>query len=89
VPSPLTRDDIADIYQALGQQGRAALMRDPASQDRYELDTEAAGAVDGMDSLYAILGEIPNQDKLKHNDTCWQRHAACLRDRIKEALGWE
>lgn len=79
----------AEIYESLGpayaQQARETRLNvEYAGSDRH------AGCVD-TDDLAAILHAVPDDDRksVKHDDTCWHRHASCLRDKIYTDLGWE
>jgi hypothetical protein len=77
-------ETIAEIYDGLGEAGRASMVR-------ADLDPHAGcGSATENKTLGAILGEVPDATKsTKHNDDCWRRHAACLRDKIYNDLGWE
>lgn len=82
----------AETYESLGpayaQQARET-----------RLNIEYAGGYDSnphaectdSDALAAILRAVPDDDRksVKHTDTCWQTHAACLRDKLYNDLGWE
>lgn len=75
---------IADTYEALGFHARAAMVREGI--DPHD------GCADGtsIDTLGEILNGVPDSAaRLKHTDTCWHTHAACLRDRIYSRLEWE
>ncbi len=75
---------VADTYQALGFHARAAMVREG-------IDPHDGCADDAtIDVLGEILSVVPDGTaRLKHTDTCWHTHAACLRDKIYTDLGWE
>lgn len=73
----------ADIYESLGEHERAAMIR--ANLDPHEDCTSEYDRV-----LESILHAVPDAPRsAKHSATCWQRHAACLRNKIYEGLEWK
>lgn len=79
---------VAATYAALGAGYEQQAELAAANADNPDPDPHAECTPD--DALVAILGTVPDATKsTKHSDTCWQRHAACLRDRICSDLGWE
>lgn len=81
----------AEIYESLGpayvQQARETRLNveyaNPNGDDRHAECTDS-------DALAAILHAVPDAaTRLKHDEKCWQTHAACLRDKIYSDLGWE
>lgn len=76
---------VAEILDGLGQHERAAMVRD----NHGPLEDLHAECTDS-DALAAILDVVPDHGpRVKHSKTCWQTHAACLRDKIHTNLGWE
>lgn len=80
---------VAEIYGGLGpayarQANLARLNVEHAGADRHDGCTDT-------DALAGVLDSVPDDDRksVKHSDTCWRTHAACLRDRIYSELGWE
>ena len=78
---PITRIDIAEIYEALGDTARGALMR-----DLDEPDPDALTADELADGIAEVVNAVPDTGRGKHDDECWMRHAPCLADRIRELL---
>lgn len=75
---------IADTYEALGFHARAAMVREGIDPHDGRADDAS------VDALEKILSGVPDgASTTRHSDTCWQRHAACLRDRIYSKLEWE
>lgn len=74
---------LAEILDGLGQRDRAAMLRD--SHPLADLHEDCAS----VEVLAEILDAVPDPRVKIHTDTCWQTHAACLRDKIWKDLGWE
>lgn len=79
----VTRADIAEIHEALGNHWQARVYR-----QLDEPDADEATAAEVADDVAAILNEVPEPPnaKLKHDGDCWQRHAICLATRVYEVL---
>lgn len=78
---PISDNDLADLFEALGQVGRARDLRetarlDPDEQTRDEL----------VDSICEIVNQVPEMKSGKHDAECWKRHASCLADKIYEII---
>lgn len=77
-------ETIAEIYDGLGEVDRAAMVR--ADLDPHD----ECGSIGDWETMSVILHDVPDAAKsTKHNEYCWQKHAACLRDKIYNDLGWE
>jgi hypothetical protein len=74
--------EVAGIWEALGDNWRAALYRDLGAPDPDPVtSTELAFAIE------SLINQVPETvAKGKHDENCWKRHAACLVDRIAELL---
>jgi hypothetical protein len=77
----VTNDDIADIYQALGEVTRAAHFR-----ARLRPNPDALSADELAEAVTEVLDAVPDKGRGNHDDQCWQRHAPCLAEKIRELL---
>lgn len=84
--APVTRTDIAEIYDAIGRTEQAALMRSLAEDDRRDEEAMAAGLFEAVEAIERLLARTEEQDRAKHDENCWRKHAACLADQIRELL---
>jgi hypothetical protein len=79
----ITRTDIAEIHEALGNHWQASVYR-----QLDEPDADKATATEVSDGVAAVLDGVPEplNARLKHGEDCWHKHAACLADRVREVL---
>lgn len=80
--APIDYATLAELAEALDLPGAAHLRAsadDELVGEREDSDTDRAE----LDELRRALDEVPEPAKsTKHSDTCWQRHARCLADRL-------
>ncbi len=79
--------DIAEIYEALGDP-RGALTRGNITALEARSDQEELDAIDKLWAIEQYVNDLPLPPRLtgKHDKKCWQRHALCLADRIRDLL---
>ncbi len=78
----LTYADHAELFEALKMPG-AAHFRESAQHELADERERLQDQDDRLDALEQLLDEVPEPAaSTKHGDTCWQRHARCLADRI-------
>lgn len=83
-PRPITYATLADLAEAISAPG-AAHLREAADAEREDLTEAMAAAGDELEWMRAQLDEIPEPKSAKHSETCWQRHARCLADRLLDS----
>lgn len=76
--APIDYAVLAELAEALHLPG-AAHLRESAGVELLD----ALDAASELDNIYELLDRVPaGAVSAKHSDTCWQRHARCLADRI-------
>lgn len=84
-PRIITYADLAEYAETMGLPG-AAHLRESADAEAAGRLADSVGAQEALEGIHELLSQIPEPTKsAKHSDTCWQRHAKCLADRLTDA----
>jgi hypothetical protein len=78
---PISDADIAELYEALGKPTEAEYCR-----AKCEPDPDALTADEVAESVTNVIDAVPNNNRGRHDDDCWKKHAPCLAEKIRELL---
>lgn len=82
--APITYTDLAELAEAMNLRS-AAHLRESADDEAALALADARTAQGELEWVFDLLDKVPDSTpSTKHSDTCWQRHARCLADRLLE-----